>query len=187
MSKEGEQLNTFIQELLNFFGQISVMLGTTEKMMAEKKWKPYDNRAFANTSRHINNPQYWVPGDLFRFYLNDDRPNILAFVAVILHIQDDEVEEDIKEPMITAGYFEWEKGGDARKGWQYWYSRFHFYNEHWTDDGKWHDINPSTAWPNEKEQYPFETAHTFALPLVSIQKVEDLKSKIIDIIFQKIE
>jgi len=181
MSDAGTNLSGFIQEILKLCKQISDMLGAADRLMGEDGWQPISNTAAFERSGSLYEPQKWFPSEVFRLYISENSPHILAFVSVLLFDRYKEFDH-FTEPVISAGWLDYGTGKKVGKNWEYWYARFHGYMEDRKDDGALCELTPSADWPQDQKKYDykFKTANTFGFPLMSINTAEDLKSKITD-------
>jgi len=183
MSTDGKVIFAFIQEIRKFCRQISELLGTADKLVGEEGWECcIGNRCSAHHKYSLIDPHGWFLGEAFRFYQHQEAPHLLAFIALML---DDHNQKHyfLNEPLIAAGWFDYGKENQVVWKKEYWYSRFHGYMENRKDDGTIHVVDPQKYWSkeeNEKYDYKFRTAHTFAVPLVLVTDTDTLKSKITD-------
>jgi hypothetical protein len=125
------------------------------------------------------NPKQWVPDTFFRFYRLKEHNNLLIFVSVFV---DDDVSQEYKlkldEPLISAGFFDYEKGKDAGENFDYWYSSWLAYFVSFIEHGKIYESRP--GWKEgQKEDYPFESWKCFGTSLISVNNAEDVNQKII--------
>lgn len=195
MTDEGTNLSGFIQEILKLCKQISDMLGAADRLMGEEGWQPWQplsDTAFFERSGNLYEHKKWFPSEVFRLYISENNPHILAFISVLLFDRYKEFYH-FTEPIISAGWLDYGTGeqvdGNWRPwyarfhgNWRSWYGRFHGYMKDTKDDGTLCQLTPSVDWPKEQEKYDFKfkTASTFGFPLMSINTAEDLKSKITD-------
>jgi len=93
---------------------------------------------------------------------------------------DEEYEEELTEPLITAGCFDYGKGKHVSNNWKnwYWHARWYGYMENRIDDGRIYA--PKENWQEDwGAEYPFQSYKCFGIPLISITNASDIESKII--------
>lgn len=176
MSDDGKNIIAMLQQLRSLCEQISLLLITAEGLMADESWKAKETGyMFAGISYTLSRPRFWIPQYFFRFYIKADLGHVLAFVSVVL--DDVENEKNLKEPLLTAGCFDYGPGNEVGRKWAYSYARWHLKMQGRSDDGRLLSAD-SKAWP--KESLPFTRVSTLGVPLTSIADAEGLKSRIID-------
>lgn len=182
MSTDGENILKVIKQTRSICEQISLLLRTVDEQMKKAGWDSEGNTAIAESSSSIQQPAQWLPSEVFRFYRHKDYPNRLAYVSILL--DDDKWKEyTIKEPLVTAGFFDYGqvKVGEQGDNWLYWYARYYGYlakDKGLSPDGQHFHFDPRTARTGDWGE--FESAEVFALPLTSITNADDAKSKITD-------
>lgn len=183
MSDDGKNIIATFQQLRRFCEQISLLLGSVDALMASEGWKPTGNSpVMVGVSYSLQLPRYWIAQDFFRFYKHEKHRNILAFVSVLA---DDATDEgSLKEPILTAGWFDYGEGTEVGDQWEYEWRRWHLRMPERTDDGKLLSAD-SEIWP--KESLPFRRVSTSGMPLTSIVDVEGLKGNIIEPLLQAIK
>jgi hypothetical protein len=184
MTTSGKELLGFVREIQRFAAQVADLLGHVDKLMDGDGWElaTSQNIAYASPSQSLDKPRQWFPNEVFRFYRADERPHVMPFVSVLL---DDDRRGDYKleEPLLTAGWFEFEGAAPPTVGSDcWWWSRFHGYMpDPRRDDGGMNVVIPKQAWPDEYRPawYPFDRAVTLAVPLVQVTDTRALEQKII--------
>lgn len=125
-----------VQELRKLCEQISLMLRTVDEQMGIEGWEAASNTAKSYTDSLLA-PKKWIPYEIFRLFKNKEYPHLLAYVSVLL---DDDIEgeyaEEITEPLVTAGYFDYGQGKHVDDNWEYGYVRWYGYMENHIDDGR---------------------------------------------------
>lgn len=180
MSEDGENIVKLNEEIGKIYKQISLLLKTTDELMDQEGWKGYKKVVSYDSSLSLDYPEKWFPHILFRFYINDEIPHLLAFISILL--MDDIYENyeiDINEPIITAGHFNFGEGNDVGANWEYWYAKcFGYYGNKQSDKGI---INRTVAdWEEDWDgKFYFQTYKCFGLPLTSITNMSEIESKII--------
>jgi len=178
MSEEGKNILNLFKQVRAFCVQVSNLLLTVDEQMGAEGLESYNNTAIAYSSASIMNPKQWVPDSFFRFYNLKEHKNVLVFVSILA---DDDVSQQYKlklnEPLITAGFFDYGKGKEVGDNFDYWYSSWLGYIANYIEDGKIYESKSSWK-EDEKEDYPFESWKCFGLPLISINKAQDVSSKI---------
>jgi len=186
MNEDGKNMLNLFKELKEVNGKISLLLQDIEAHMKKEGWEADDSTVMSDTSASVYSPEKWFPCFLFRFYKNTKRKNILAYVSVLL---DDDIYGHyniVDEPLITAGYFEYDKSKDIGEDWIYEYSKWFGYTENHKINGK---IKPYKNWKDdfgkifklkyEKVYEQIENWECFGLPLTSIANSQDIKTKIV--------
>jgi len=181
VSNDGENMLKLVKQMKQLCEQVSLLLRTADEQMRKADWKEEGNVAISDSSASIDNPERWIPIAVFRFYRNGKHPNHLAYVSILL---DDhwEGEYTIKEPLVTAGFFDYgqEKVGNVWSNWQYWFARYYGYLSaeypNLMPDGQPFHFDPRTAQTGDWGE--FKSAEVFALPLTSITNADDVASKI---------
>jgi hypothetical protein len=187
MSEEGKNLLNLIKETKKVYEQISMLLRTVDEQMEERDWEDVGGTVTSDKSGSLYNPEKWSPYFLFRYYTCDKNKNILAYVSVLI---DDDVDEWYKieeEPLITAGYFEYNKkninGDDYYWSFAQWFGLMEKHQKNgkiesyknWKEDLKKTGIYGS----NIKIIEPIEKWKCFGLPLTSITNSQDIEIKIV--------
>lgn len=181
MSTEGEIILKAVKQIRQLCEQISQLLSSADGQITKTGWNNESNYAIAEISYSILNPEKWIPIMAFRYYKHKEHPNLLAFVSILL---DDEWyrEYSIKEPLVTAGFFDYGKS-EAGENWDYPYLRCYGYLS------KKHDLKADgTSFHFKREMIPpaiqgrfeklFESGEVFAVPLSWIKNPEDVESQI---------
>ena len=165
MSNDGKNITECWAEMRKIFEQIILLIQTADTKMIEYKLEKASPAPIDVNQRlwRDNWRQQLLPSEIFSlYYTKDDK--ILCFVSILLHdpnllhYPENDYYQEIKEPIITAGWFDY---GDKEieNNWQYWYSRFHGYMKDRIDDGiTWMKATPGDL-PDlgiEKEELPFK-------------------------------
>jgi hypothetical protein len=178
----GSDLLFFVREIRRLSVQLADLLGTTDKLMGEAGWElaTSQNIAHGEATTHLNRPREWYPYEAFRFYRHAEQARLIAFVSALLD-NDREGYYELSEPLLSAGWFDFHDGAPGVvSGTESWWSRFHGYMPNRRDDGTLHMVQPKETWPAEKHDrwYPFDRAHTFAVPLLQIDDATALEQRI---------
>lgn len=184
MSTDGESILKLVQQMRQLCQQTALLLRTADEQMKKKGWIS-NNTALAEKSGNILSPENWIPIMAFQYYTNDKHPNRLVYVSVLLDNHWTE-KYTIKEPLITAGFFDYGKE-EAGENWEYTYFRYFGYLS------KTHDLKPDgqhfhfdtkmiPASLIGKFKNTFETGAVFALPLTSIANASEVESKITNVL-----
>lgn len=175
MSDDGLELYGVIKQVRSFFEEIARLLSTADSHMTEVGWKSLTgNSATAELSYSLNTPRQWMPHYLGRFYQHPDRPDLLPFVSILIGVLYDN-EDLLKEPLISAGFFDFGNGKKVAE-WGIRYSNWHLYIPNRQDDGTVCTVDPRIAWPEEK--CVAQQLSSFALPLLSISDSNSLREKV---------
>jgi hypothetical protein len=152
-------------------------------MMEDAEWTSAGTRAVGSTSKVIGEPDEWLPSQLFRGYENEDYPDFVPFVSVILRDPVAANETKIDEALISAGYLEFEDGKEvASLDWA-WAFLAHAWmgdeDDTRKDDGTRYSVNPKEVEWDEKFWKGVARVNTFAHPLDEITSAAALKEKVI--------
>ena len=182
MSADGENILKLIKQVRSLCEQLSLLLRTADESMIKAGWQNESSNAIAEISWSIRNPERWMPIAAFRYYTHKDHKNLLAYVSILL---DDHWDRRyaIKEPLATAGFFDYGKGAEVGENWDYWYLRYFGYLS------KDHNLKPNgQPFHFKREIVPssiqgkfkklFEKGAVFALPLTSITNASEVDSLI---------
>jgi len=185
VSSDGENILKAFQQVKRICEDISLLLQTVEKEMARKEWNnATGSTAIADGGRRLLDPSRWIPIYVFRFYKHKNFRNRLAFVSVLL---DDHWEKfySLKEPLVTAGYFDFERNEATLDG-NYWYARYYGYML------KENNLEPNgipfsfeTVKMKASIQGKFKRGEVFGLPLTSIKNANDVKELITDKLLER--
>ena len=184
MSETATNIVDGFHTLRVFCHQLAKMLRTADGMMEEAEWTSAGNRAVGSTSKVIGEPDEWLPSQFFRGYENEDYPDFVPFVSVILRDPVVDNETEIDEALISAGHLEFEDGKEVSSLDWAWAFLAHAWmaDEDGTrkDDGTLYSVNPieDEGW-GEKDWKGVARVNTFALPLDEITSAAALKEKVI--------
>lgn len=185
MSNDGENILKHIKQTRQLCEQISLLLRTADELMTKANWNSEGNTAISASSASILSPEQWIPIAVFRFYKRKEYRGLLAFISVLL---DDHWERKytIKEPLLTAGFFDYGKAEVKDNDWDYPFARCYGYLS------KEHSLKADgEPFPFEKKMLPldrqgkfsgivpiFDGGEVFAVPLVSVKNASDVESQI---------
>ena len=178
MSDDGKNILRLVKQMRELCQQVSLLLRTADEQMTKAEWDSEGNNAVAGISYSIMNPAEWIPIMIFRFYKNKDYPRRLAFVSVLL---DDHWERKytIKEPLVSAGFFDHADGELSDDDWDYWYSRVFGYlskDHNLKADGQPFQFNRTML--SADKQGKIKSGTVFALPLVLLTNADDVGSQV---------
>jgi len=179
MDDDGRKIVGMFKQVRSFFEQVALLLQNLDDQFEKEGWKKDSNTVTSNTSQSLTNYRAWFPDYLFRFYRNNRISNILTFVSVLLDDDlDGEYKDKIEEPLMTAGCFVFDKNKKIVDDFAYWWAKWYGY---YGDIKKLEHKISTDNWKEEKEcnEYKFDDYACFALPLVSIENVQDVKEKVI--------
>jgi len=186
LSNDGQNILELFQQTRKICEQVALLLSSQEAQMEKKDWKTDRSTAVSDMSYSIKYPAWWIPIVAFRFYQNENYPNKLAFVSVLLDNHWDD-EYSITEPLITAGFFDY--GEDKVDGdLQYSFARIYGYlskKHNLEHNGEPFSFDRTMLSSGHKGN--FKSGKVFALPLVSIENDKDIKSKITNKLLKLVE
>ncbi len=180
MTGEGESLHLLMKNLRDLCHQLSDLMATTTKLLRSHKWTGTERSWFKHTSKKLGNPDSWFPREVGQFYRSSEYPTVLAFVSVLLDDPTDRYAEyqGVSEPLLTAGWYEYDKRNTLRRDKEYWYLWLHAYHKKRTDNGKIHRLSSSHQdW--EDENIAWRKARSFAFPLTTFTSTRDLQERIV--------
>jgi len=184
MSEEGKTIKEIFNQTRGIFKDVSLLLRTVEEQMTKEEWEAPTTTATAGGSSAIQNPDAWLPYEVFRFfYNNEEHPNFLVFVSVLLDTPRKK-EYEIDEPLITAGFFDFGKTKVEYNNfsWDYskWYGLLYKEVKKKGENVEYGHIISRKYETQEQEEkkYPFQSVKCFAWPLTTIKNSADVESKI---------
>jgi hypothetical protein len=175
MSQTTENIVKCFDQLRGFCREVSNLLATADTLFGEKEWTPVcGTRAVADRSDASYYPNRWIPAAFARLYVNGHRPNILAFVSVLVGGYEDA--ERVTEALLSAGWCEYTPDCVVSNNWSYWYARWHSWVVNRQDNGELcpHIISKPKQSPNVVR------VTTFAYPLDTVTSGPVLQEKIVD-------
>jgi len=181
MSEDGKNILKLLKQIRDLCENTSLLLQTVDERMEKEGWESYSNTAIAWSSASVQNPKQWFPDTLFRFYTNNSHENILLFVSIILG--DDlrgQYGEEITEPLITAGCFDFGRSFKVVDDWDYYYAKLYGYLKNRKDQGEIHESAPGWQEKWGKKYWRAESYKCFGLPLTSITNPQDIETKIVE-------
>jgi len=181
MSCEGENIKNMMSETKRFFKQISLLLTTVDSQIKKEKWIAISNTSIGEQSKHIDYPYWWLPTEAFRFYTNNAYPKTLGFVSILLD-DDRRGYYEIKEPLVTGGYFDYATLEKLKDDNDYlWYARYFGYlfkDNSLTANGDFFTFFTKDIAVDL--QGDFESGKVFAIPLTTISDEKTVKREITD-------
>lgn len=178
MSKDGENAILLVRQMRILYEEISLLLQTADKYMSKEGWKSKSGNTAVTWSYHLAYPGYWIPQDIFRFYMKDGFEHLLPFIAVILFDRNDD--NKITEPLLTGGWFDYGAGDDC-SGWEYGHAHFHVDQDNFQTDG---ELRPMIL--KNPDKYKFKKAFSLALPLMDITDSQSLLDSTVKPILKRI-
>jgi len=174
MSDAGKNMLQLFLDTRKVHVEVARLLETAEGILLERGWRSAQNDrlAIGYLSFTLDGPMGWMPAEAFRFFQpQDPASHILAFVSVLfLPHQEERGTYELSEPLITAGWFQYEQKPPQVSGANQWYARFHCYADHPSSDGQWIEQRPTNYSQADrvKYKYTFTLVRTCARPLVEM-------------------
>lgn len=184
MSENGKNIINVIKEIRQLSEQIHLLLSTSDELMKEKGWEPFNKTVMVEHSNSLDIPEEWYPYYLFRFY-KKDKSNFLLYIGILLYNDNEGYYEITEQPLITAGYFDYGQNKVTLNTFEWWYAKWFGYLEEKADgiiyssDDNWKDNWKASSNEDSKINYPFINWKCFGLPLTNITNSDELQSKII--------
>ncbi|MHB1909356.1 MAG: hypothetical protein ACYCQJ_10880 [Nitrososphaerales archaeon] len=192
MEDTDANISQAVKQVRSVFSNVSLLLRTCDELMEKKSWHVKDQFVWRDSSTNITRPERWLPSELHRFYLSKAKPNILAYVAILLD-DDKEGYYTIDRAVVTAGMFDYGSIKVDDDNWDHSYCQFYAYDWRNTDsqlrrpgDYQWGSIIDSGPrsewerdWVDEEDKYDFESFRYVAIPLSSVNNPAEVESKII--------
>ncbi len=172
-SELGRNMNLAFRYVQQIFRETAQMMKTLDSLMGED-WTPtYGNRTTRGVTSHINDPDYWLVQGSFRIYSSKSEPSIKKGITVAYW------DEDYDQPIIIAGKLDYildptTGNPKAQEHWDLWHA--------WFSEGYGDRKTDGTIYETkyESENDYVKQARVFAIPLVSIQSENDIRTKIYD-------
>lgn len=186
MSETGPNLLALFLDVRKVHVEVARLLGTVEERLRDRGWKSAatDSLAIGYLAFGLDYPRWWMPAEAFRFFRAPDPTHrVLAFVSVIFMPHDDERGDfELTEPLVTAGWFDYEMDLPAINAAMQWHARFHCYSsKRPTSDGRIEERRTAeyTQAERDKYKYGFRRVRTFGRPLVEMTAPEALETLVI--------
>lgn len=172
---DGEAILETLRRLRKMHEDIALLLRTACSQMEPQGWEPINNTATCYGSNSIHVPQGWMPVEAFRLMTHPAKPNLLAFVGVLLdHLEEPHL---LTEPLVTAGWLDYGKNGPVGVNYHYWYCRVHLWMPGRKDDGALLTALHDQAWPDWKQEW--HSATSLALPLTAVSDADVLFARVV--------
>ncbi len=182
MNEKGANMLLAIREVRQLFEDIGLLLRSGEEHMKKAGWTPYNSVAMAGGSRNVSSPAYWMPQDVFRFFLHKEEIHVLSFISVI--VDDINDPNSMDEPFVSAGWIEFEDGEKVGNSWSYDYSRIVLNAEKRTTIGEIMEVPTDSI--KSRSDRKIKRARALAIPLVSITDVASVETMITEILIKDI-
>lgn len=176
MSDDGKNVLKLVKRMRELCQQVSLLLLTADEQMAKAEWISR-KQAILKISGSIEEPEDWIPTQVFRNYDNKEYPHRLAYVSVLL--DDPSKKYTITEPLVIAAFFDYRDRKLSDDDWAYWDSRVFEYLSQDQDlkaNGQPFEFNRTML--TADRQGNIESGKFFAVPLTSIKNAEDVVSQI---------
>lgn len=169
---QGTRVVLAMKELRKLFREVRRLVDVAERELDEAGgWETQFGNKSWDASSHIGTPSRWMPDTIYRYFADEDRQTLLLLA---IHLCEPEYEQ-LTEPWVAFGYYRYREGEQVPEkvpsGWQW----LHLEAQHppdgtlaehrYTEDAKYGDVLSSQA--------------SLALPLMAIQTIEDLRTKVL--------
>ena len=119
MSKQSESIKTTFKNLTTIYQETASLLLDASGILEKYGYRClHGNTAGTEQSKDINNPQWWIPPYVSRYFATQENPEEIKAVGVVF------VNKDYApiEPLIIIGCFKMKKGeNDEVLPYYYWY------------------------------------------------------------------
>jgi hypothetical protein len=172
-SNLGRNMGLAFRYIQQIFKETAQLMRKLDSLMG-KDWIPtYGNRTTRDVTSRIDDPDYWLVEASFRIYDSKNEPSIKKGITIVYW------GENIDQPILIVGKMSYildsttgrPKSTQHWDLWDAWFERDH---EGKKTDGTVYEVK------YEQEDDYIEEARVFAIPLVSIQSEDDIKTKIYD-------
>jgi hypothetical protein len=190
LSTDGENILHLVKQMRRLCEEMSLLLRAADENMLAEGWGTETKYALSQISYSIEKPNYWVPIMLYRYYKNENCPNRLAYICILLDDHWDR-KYTLKEPLLTAGFFDY---GSSQVGnnWDFWYFRYFGYlskDHNLRPDGQVFQFERGTVPASIQGRFEelFENGEVFAVPLTSIKNSEQIKTEVTDKLLNRLK
>lgn len=172
-SELGRNMKLAFRYIQQIFKETAQLMRKLDNLMG-KDWIPtYGNRTTRDVTSHLDSPEYWLVEASFRIYDSINEPNVKKGITVVYW------PEEYDEPILIAGKIDYVLDSETGKPKQ---------QQHWDLWGAWfvkdyeERKTNSTIYQTtyQLDDDYIKEARVFAIPLVSIQAEDDIRTKIYD-------
>jgi len=159
----------YIQQI---FKETAQLMRKLDSLMG-KDWTPtYGNRTTRDVTSHIEDPEYWLVQASFRIYDSAHEPSIKKGITVVYW------SEDTEEPILIAGKLDYVLNPTTGRPnnhyhWDLWDAWYYIEEEKTISGTIYH-----REYQGENDY--LKEAYTLAIPLVTIQSEDDIRTRIYD-------
>jgi hypothetical protein len=174
-----------VRQIRELLVEISLLLKTADDQMKERDWhEKIGNICVSGASQSLQNPRWWMPHKLHRYYKHDRWSHRLVAISVILDAEP-EYKDLVVEPLASGIVFDYGDGQlmGTMTAEQYDYAGWHIYMPGYMPERKRDGTvlvcgNPEKEWP--KDKCKARRVASFALPLVDISDSDLLLTKLVE-------
>ncbi|TET40104.1 MAG: hypothetical protein E3J66_07345 [Dehalococcoidia bacterium] len=169
----GENIGLAFRYIQQIFKETAQLMRKLDGLMG-KDWRPtYGNRTTRDVTSHIDDPDYWLVEASFRIYDSTNEPNTKKGITVVYW------GENIDQPILIVGKMDYILDSTTQRPkrqhhWDLWDAWFERDYEERKTDGTVYQVK------YEREDDYVEEARVFAIPLISIQSEDDIKTRVYD-------
>jgi hypothetical protein len=184
MKKAGENVADVMRQLRTLYEQTALLIQTADTLLGKEGWR-YTTNQCVSIGTVPERATAWYPDDVFHFYACEQPQylHLLPFVSVIF--VDRDKPENIAEPLVSAGVFNYGQGNRVNNAYSLWYAHTHVWMPNRADDGSFTGTTQKATWPNWNEK--FQSVSTMAIPLLTITDAEQLRQKVISPLISRID
>jgi hypothetical protein len=175
----GKNIGLAFKYIQQIFKETSQLMKKMDSLMG-KDWIPtYGNRTTKEVTSHLSNPENWLVEASFRIYDSKMESNIKRGITVAYW------SKEIEEPILIGGKMDYILDEKTKKPknhdhWDLWSIWFEEEYEKKITDGSICYIRPGES---QLKSY-IKEAKVFAVPLVSIQSEDDIKTRVYDLLIE---
>lgn len=169
----GRNMTLAFKYIQQIFKETAQLMRELDKLMG-RDWKStYGNRTTINVTSHLTDPENWLVAASFRIYDSINEPNVKKGITVPYW------PEKCDQPILIAGKIDYILDSETGKPkqqdyWDLWRAWF-------SEDYDEREINGTIYQTKyQPEDDYIKEAIVFAIPLVSIQGEDDIRTKIYD-------
>jgi len=170
----GRNITLTFEYVQQVFREIAQLMRQLDDLMGAD-WRPtYGNRTTKEVTSHLGYPRHWLVRASFRIYDSQKDPGLRKGITVTYW------GSGIEQPLLIGGRMDYivhdEEGTLKDDHWDLWSAWFQEGSEDKRVDGTIYPVIPEQSVLKDHVR----EARVFAIPLVSIESEEDIRTKVYD-------